>query len=225
MRKESIKIISVLLLCLVYSNGISQTLTSTQLSIPLSNEEGNMYGNKIPTEIEFILKNKDELEMQTKEQLQRLVKTYTLNKWLFTSKIIIDSDLQTAPHSHPTLTLNTRHIKDDELLLATFIHEQLHWFISGHASKNLILSDLMSMYPVASKQFHEQIEWHTGTYFHIIICYLEYKIVKGLLGELKAYQVIDFWQTDHYQSIYRIVIEDQKVLEALVNKFELIHKL
>ena len=40
---------------------------------------------------------------------------------------------QTAPltirahRSHPVLTLHTRHRRDDDLLLSTFLHEQLHW--------------------------------------------------------------------------------------------------
>lgn len=33
-------------------------------------------------------------------------------------------------HSHPVLTLNTCHLDDDHKLLATFIHEQLHWGVT-----------------------------------------------------------------------------------------------
>ena len=68
--------------------------------------------------LEISLKNKDQREEQTKQQLERLLSTYDLSKWIFTRKILIES--RVIPHSHPVLTLSTRHLKDDELLLATF---------------------------------------------------------------------------------------------------------
>ena len=65
--------------------------------------------------IEISLKNNSQSEIQTKEQLQRLLKTYDLSKWIFTKSVVIEENV--IPHSHPVLTLSTRHIKDDELLL------------------------------------------------------------------------------------------------------------
>ena len=38
------------------------------------------------------------------------------------------------PHSHPVLTLNTQYIDRDTLQIATFVHEQLHWFFDAHAA-------------------------------------------------------------------------------------------
>src|SRR5215813_15153662 len=77
--------------------------------------------------LDISLKSGSQSEIQTKEQLQRLVKTYDLSKWIFTKAILIDE--KSVPHSHPVLTLHTRHLKDDDLLLSTFVHEQLHWFL------------------------------------------------------------------------------------------------
>src|SRR4030095_16195983 len=78
--------------------------------------------------IEISLKNNSREESQTRDQLQRLLKTYDLSKWTFTKSILIDE--KAIPHSHPILTLHTRHLKDDDLLLSTFVHEQLHWFLA-----------------------------------------------------------------------------------------------
>src|SRR5262245_46924394 len=78
---------------------------------------------------EIALKRGSKGELQTRDQLQRLVKTYDLAKWTFTKSILIDEEA--IPHSHPILTLSTRHLKDDELLLSTFVHEQFHWWASG----------------------------------------------------------------------------------------------
>src|SRR5207249_4670064 len=46
-------------------------------------------------------------EMQAKIQLQRILKSYDLSKWIFTKSVLIERGA--VPHSHPVLTLNTRH--------------------------------------------------------------------------------------------------------------------
>lgn len=38
-------------------------------------------------------------------------------------------DANAIPSSHPVLTLHTRHLDSGDLLLATFLHEQLHWYL------------------------------------------------------------------------------------------------
>src|SRR5437016_4838784 len=76
--------------------------------------------------IEIKLLHGSKPESETREQLVRLLKTYDLAKWTFTKSVIIDQE--SIPHSDPVLTLSTRHLRDDELLLSTYIHEQLHWF-------------------------------------------------------------------------------------------------
>jgi hypothetical protein len=58
-------------------------------------------------------------------QGMRFLDKYDLTPWLFTRAVVIDDDA--TPHSHPVLTLHTRHLRDDLLLLSTFIHEQSHW--------------------------------------------------------------------------------------------------
>src|SRR5262245_43386378 len=78
--------------------------------------------------IEISLKRGSQGEAQTKAQLERLLKFYDLSKWIFTRSVVIDE--KSIPHSHPILTLHTRHLKDDELLLSTFVHEQIHWFLA-----------------------------------------------------------------------------------------------
>src|SRR5690242_10916965 len=73
------------------------------------------------------------LEERGRDQLRRLLRTYDLHKWLFTRDILIQSGV--IPHSHPVLTLNTRYLVDDTAELATFVHEQLHWFLTDHVER------------------------------------------------------------------------------------------
>lgn len=173
-------------------------------------------------DLQIELVHNDAREEQTKEQLLRLISTYELDRWLFTKRVNIDSDFRTVPHSHPVLTLNTRHLKDDELLLATFIHEQFHWYIGAHPAKEVVLERVKEMYPEPVVGFPGGSGGEVDTYYHIIICYLEYRGLKQLLGELKAYQVITFWEQDHYWWIYKTVLEDQRQLESLVRELNIL---
>lgn len=91
------------------------------------------------------LKHDSERERQTEEQLQRLVNSYDLRKYTFTHAVLIDE--RSIPHSHPVLTLHTRHLNSDDQLLSTYVHEQLHWFLEQHLPQTRAAeSDLRSIY-------------------------------------------------------------------------------
>ena len=159
-------------------------------------------------------------EAQTREQLQRLLKTYDLSRWIFTRSIVVDE--QAIPHSHPVLTLHARHLQDDELLLSTFVHEQLHWWLvsQGKATDEGI-ADLQALFPTVPGTPPEGAQDEHSTYLHLLDCYLEYRAVQQLLGELKARQVMEFWATDHYTWIYRTVLERSREIGAIVAKRKL----
>jgi hypothetical protein len=172
--------------------------------------------------LEITLKHNDQREQQTKQQLLRLLSAYDLSSWIFTRKIIIESGFHVIPHSHPILTLSTRHLKDDELLLSTFVHEQLHWLL-GEKPKETdeAYQELRLMFPKVPVGFPEGGNNEEWTYKHILVCYLEYQALKALLGELKARQVMDFWATDHYTWIYKTVLEREREVGSLIRKHKL----
>ncbi len=86
-----------------------------------------------PPAIEIKLAHGSPEEARTKDQLNRLLQQYPLTPWYFTKSIAIDE--KAIPHSHPTLTLHTRHLKDDDLMLSTFVHEQIHWFLENRGDE------------------------------------------------------------------------------------------
>ena len=176
-----------------------------------------------PTQLEITLKRNDQREQQTRQQLQRLLSAYDVSNWIFTRKVIIESGFNVIPHSHPILTLSTRHLKDDELLLSTFVHEQLHWYL-GEKPKETeeAYKELRSMFPKVPVGFPEGGRNEESTYKHILVCYLEYQAVKELLGELKARQVMDFWATDHYTWVYKTVLEREREIGTLMRKHKLV---
>lgn len=160
-------------------------------------------------------------EQQTKEQLQRLLKSYDLSQWIFTKSIIIDE--KAIPHSHPTLTLHTRHLKDDELLLSTFVHEQAHWFVTQRdKDSEAAVKELRAIFPTIPVGFPEGSNDERGNYVHLLVIYLEYRADRELLGELKARQVMDFWAKDHYTWIYKTVLERTREIGNIAFKYKLI---
>ena len=173
------------------------------------------------TDLKISLANSTAAEQQTKAQLERLLKTYDVSKWIMTRSIVIDE--KATPHSHPVLTLSARHVKDDELLLATFVHEQMHWFvIQDGRDINAAIAEFKKMFPNAPVAPPEGASDERSTYLHIAVCYLEYRAARELLGELKAKQVMQFWTTDHYNWIYRTVLERPRDIGQVMFKSKLI---
>lgn len=159
-------------------------------------------------------------EQHTKAQLEKLLTQYELSKRIFTKTVVVDE--RSIPHSHPTLTLHTRHLKDDELLLSTFVHEQLHWFVAQREKDaNEAITELRRLYPKIPVGFPEGSSDEQGNYEHLVIIYLEYRADKELLGELRARQVMEFWATDHYTWLYRTILDHTAEIGEIVRKHNL----
>jgi hypothetical protein len=156
--------------------------------------------------IDIALKEGTKGETQTKEQLQRLLRTYDVSPWIYTKSILIDE--KSTPHSHPVLTLHTRHLHDDELLLSSLVHEQFQWFlVQNDEQTRQAINELRRLFPKVPAGAPEGAIDENSTYLHLLVCYLEYRADRALLGELKARQVMEFWATDHYTWVYKTVLE------------------
>ena len=171
---------------------------------------------------EIALKQNSRTEQQTRDQLERLLRTYDISQWIFTRSVLIDDTA--TPHSHPVLTLSTRHTKDDELLLSTFVHEQFHWWTSGanlEATRRAI-DELRGMFPKVPVVAPEGASDENSSYLHLVVCYLEYRAMRELLGEFKSRQIMEFWADDHYTWIYRTVLEKPRDISTVLFKHGLL---
>ena len=171
--------------------------------------------------IEIRLHSGTPLEERGREQLRRLLHTHDLRKWLFTHDVLIQSGV--IPHSHPVLTLNTRYLDDDTAQLATFVHEQIHWFLTdqvGHAPTNTAVSELRGLYPQAPTAPPEGARDEWSTYLHLIVCTLELQALTELLGEPSARQQLARWT--HYTWVYRTVLTDTEKIADLVRRHGMI---
>jgi hypothetical protein len=162
-------------------------------------------------------------EMQTKAQLERLIATYDFAPWLFTKSVVINSEA--IPHSHPVLTLHTRHLKDDDLLVSTFVHEQLHWFLADRSEDvDAAIEELRQLYPSIPVGYPQGSSDERGNYVHLIVVLLEYRANRQLLGELRARQTMDFWAADHYTWIYRAVLDHGADISKVLKQHDLFPK-
>lgn len=146
-------------------------------------------------------------ERQTKAQLESLFARYDLSPWRFTSEIAIDE--QSTPHSHPVLTLHTRHLKDDLLLLSTYIHEQSHWCFEANPAETVAtVGELEPLFPGLPVGFPDGAMDAKSSYEHLMVIAFEWRGLRSYVGELASRQAMEFWSKDHYRAIYAAVLAD-----------------
>jgi len=207
---------------------MARTIVGRALSLALA--LGLLLGSGVAAEtpaISIELANNTPNEQRAKEQLEQLLKQYDLSRWIFTKKIRIDQSVR--PHSHPVLTLNTRHNGKDQHVLADFLHEQIHWFVAdrfGDGKK--AIDDVMRLYPGAPDAMGAGgAGTQASTYLHVIVCDLEFESVKALLGAEAADAVIRESIAEAqsaglgYYWIYQKVLDDQETLKAVIKKHKL----
>jgi len=170
--------------------------------------------------VEISLAHGGPAEIQVERRLRSLLSRYDLSSWTVTRRVIIDQN--EIPHSHPVLTLHARHRNDDELLLSTYVHEQLHWWLATKPKQTADAeAELRLRYPQIPVGYPEGSSDDDGNYEQLLVIYLEYRADQTLLGELKAREVMQFWATDHYTWLYAKVLSEPDVIGRVVKKFGL----
>lgn len=168
--------------------------------------------------LEITLKHGTAVEAQSRDQLQRLLAAYDLSPWIFTRTIVVDE--RAIPFSHPVLTLHARHLKDDDLLVSTFVHEQFHWFLAGRPQDTeQAITDLRKIFQNVPVGGTAGARDEQSTYLHLLVCFLEQQADRQIFGELRAKQIMDFWAGDHYTWVYQTVIaRGQEIAQIMRNR-------
>ena len=172
--------------------------------------------------VEITTVNETPREKGAAKLLEAFMMANNLHRWKFTDKVQIDS--RAIPHSHPVLTLHTRHMDKGkaDLLLATYLHEQLHWHLhQNEAATDDAIEALRDLFPGVPVGFPEGARDERSTYLHLLVCYLEMDAVSQLLSPQRTQAILDFWKSDHYTWVYQQVEERGDEIEAVIAKFGL----
>lgn len=126
-----------------------------------------------------------------------------------------------ATYSHPILTLGTRFAETEDHLLATYLHEQMHWYLwrlggPDHDPVAPFFDDLVRRYPKAPTRLPEGARNYEQTYVHLVVCWLELKAVSEFIGWERAAALAE--TNFGYRWIYKTVIRDFAALEELFTK-------
>lgn len=151
----------------------------------------------------------------TRQNLEHLLHVYDLDPFLFTKEIFIQSKV--IPHSHPKLTLNTRNAEHPHKILASFLHEELHWWgVERKAQVAKAITELKKIFP-------RPPEASESTYLHLIICTLEYEALIHYLNKKEATKIIRglITQDKVYPWVYTQVLGHHKLLMKVVTKYKL----
>lgn len=151
------------------------------------------------------------------ELLSALRKRHDLGRYEFTRLIQIQP--AGATHSHPILTLGTRFAETEDLLLSTYLHEQMHWYLwrlggPDHDPVAPFFDELVRRYPKAPTRLPEGARNYEQTYIHLVVCRMELEATRALIGWDRALEVAG--APFGYRWIYRTVVEDWDALGALL---------
>jgi hypothetical protein len=126
-----------------------------------------------------------------------------------------------ATFSHPILTLGTRFAESEDHLLATYLHEQMHWYLwhlggPDHDPVLPFFDELVRRYPKAPTRLPEGARNYEQTYVHLVVCWLELHAVAEFIGWDRAAALAE---TNYgYRWIYRTVVRDREALGALFSE-------
>jgi hypothetical protein len=169
--------------------------------------------------IDVTTEHSEKVELATVDMLQALRKSHNTGKWEFTDKVHIDKN--SIPHSHPILTLHTRHTSREQkdILLSTYLHEQIHWYLDKNQEKaDSAIAELKNIFKDVPVGFPQGARDEYSTYLHLLVCYLELEAISELLSKQRVQAVSLFLQQDHYTWIYEQVEKNKYEISKIIDK-------
>jgi hypothetical protein len=168
--------------------------------------------------VTFDTKSGADDEVRLKQIAEQVVTTkYDLARWAYTDRIVIESDA--IPHSHPVLTLGTKFtVRSLAGFVSTYLHEQLHWFVSDHPGTLDALADLRELYPEVPDRDGGGATDEPSTYLHLIVNWLELAALRVAAPDEVDEVVEGLLASPVYPWIYREVVENGGAIEPILRR-------
>jgi hypothetical protein len=191
---------------------VTMTVTMTMCVLALAVAEAQESADADARVVWIGLANGTEAEATMATQLRAVMRKYDSEPWILTRRILIDAGQ--LPHSHPVLTIHTRHIGEELKLLSTFIHEQLHWLEDEPrlADFRAAMKELEGLFPDVPSPAQGGARDAESTYRHLLVCDMEYQVMSALVGEAAARETLT--TATYYQWVYEKVLNDPRVREV-----------
>lgn len=178
----------------------------------------------IPRDIEIVLdfSTVQRAAARVQERLLNIRSKFDLSQFEYCNQVRIAPT--EIPHSHPQITLNTW-IREDISLLSTYLHEQMHWYVTwySHAHQELwgeVFQELRTRYPGAPVGGAEGARDEFSTYLHLIVNWLEIEATSQFTdgdSVLRHVRALPF-----YRWVYAPVIDDWEPLADLYREVGLL---
>ena len=150
-----------------------------------------------------------------REMLIALRTKYDLGAYEYCKEVCIAPTM--LPYSHPVIRLNTA-LFTETALLANFIHEQMHWYVTWYSHKHTdqwraVWEALEQRYPDPPIGRGEGADTLASTHLHLIVNWLEIEALSSLIGAEAARAHVA--NLHYYRWIYASVIRDWQALGEL----------
>ena len=156
---------------------------------------------------------------RVRDMLEALRRRHDLTRYEYTRLVRVVPGGDTF--SHPILTLGNRFAENEDVLLSTYLHEQMHWYLwyLGTPERDPVapfLDELVRRYPEAPTELPDGARNYESTYLHLVINWLEVAATSEFIGRVRACAVADTQRT--YRWIYRTVLRDWDALAELYER-------
>jgi hypothetical protein len=157
------------------------------------------------------------------DMLAALRRRHDLSRYEYTRVVRIVPGGDTF--AHPVLTLGNRFAENEDLLLSTYLHEQMHWYLwyLGTPDRDMVApfyDELVRRYPDAPIALPDGARNYDATYSHLVVNWLEIAVASEFIGRERAIAVAR--ETRSYRWIYRTVIRDWDLLGELYERHDIV---
>jgi hypothetical protein len=160
---------------------------------------------------------------RVRDMLAALRRRHNLARYEYTTIVRIMPGGDTF--AHPVLTLGNRFAENEDLLLSTYLHEQMHWYLwyLGTPDRDMVApfyDELVRRYPDAPIELPDGARNYDATYTHLVVNWLEIAATAEFIGRERAIAVAQ--KTRSYRWIYRTVLRDWDLLGELYERHDIV---
>ena len=160
--------------------------------------------------------------MAMRERLIALRTKYDLSAYEYCKEVCIAPTA--LPYSHPVIRLHTA-LFTETALLATYIHEQMHWYLTWYSHKHTdqwraMWATLEGRYPDPPIGRGEGADTLSSTHLHLIVNWLEIEALGSVIGAEAAKEHVA--NLHYYRWIYASVLRDWQALRELYASHHLV---